>query len=64
MLSNWIYSEGKILVYVDYQTNLEGKQAVFNFTFNQQYIRSEAVLIDLTVKSDGVMLLIAKGSSE
>lgn len=56
---SWSYSEGKVTLVVDYQTDLEGREASAYFSFNQLFIRHQAITLPFTVKSDRVMLVIA-----
>lgn len=42
---NWSYSDGFVTLLVDFSTDLEGRHASVNFSFNQLYIRHDPILL-------------------
>lgn len=61
---SWSYSEGEVILTVDYQTDLEGREASVNFTFNQLFIRLQPIILVFTIRSNNVMLIIGDESSK
>lgn len=57
-IAKWTYANGKVVLLVDYTTDLEGRDAAVTFTFKQTYIRYPPFKLDFTVKSNGIMLII------
>lgn len=62
-VASWSYSDGRVTLVVDYQTDLEGREASAYFSFNQLFIRHEPIALQFTIRSNGVMLIIADESS-
>lgn len=55
---NWTYADGRVVLVVDYTTDLEGREAEVTFAFNQTYIRYSPFFLNFTIKSNSVMLII------
>jgi hypothetical protein len=55
---NWTYLDGEIKLRVDYKTDLEGKSAVANFSFDQNVVFHPPILLHFTIQSDGELLVI------
>ncbi len=61
---SWKYSAGMITLTVDYRTDLEDREASAIFYFNQLYIVDWPIILNFTVKSDGLMLVIQENATE
>jgi cysteine-rich repeat protein len=61
-VASWTYSDGVATALVDFQTDLEDRAASVNFTFHQLYIRHSPILLEFTVQSKGVLLVVADTS--
>lgn len=48
-VSSWKYIDGSVVLSVDYRTDLEGKQATVNFSFDQLIIRSPPIRFEFTI---------------
>ena len=53
----WEYKDGKITATVDFESDLEGKQATVNFTFNQEYVSHQPIIFNFAVHTQNVQLV-------
>lgn len=57
-VEKWAYTDGRATIYVNFETDLEGRAASVNFSFNQLYVAHEPITVNFTIKSDGMALVV------